>query len=120
MKKDLLDLTFDWIESITAWMFERDLFKNWFNIISWTGLSSVLFVLYLKTGSGILAIVGVISAILVFFYGWHTVFHIVNLTKNSERTGLQIFFTFAVSFGAVIGLFYYLIEAFSILLRTSI
>ena len=100
MRKDLFDTLFDWAEEVTGWMFEKDLFKNWFNIISWTGLTSALYVLFLKTESTIFGIISLLSFVLIFFYGWHTVMHILSeRDKEAGTTKKLISFVLAIGPG---------------------
>ena len=71
---DIVDKIFDYIESKTRWLYQNDLIKNWFNIISWTTLTAIVFAIAKQSESFFLYFAGVISFILVFFYGWHTLF----------------------------------------------
>lgn len=70
--KDILDHTFDFFEKVTQWLYDKDLIKNWFNFIGWTFMTAVAFGLAKSGGSKVIFGVASISAVLVFFYGWHS------------------------------------------------
>ena len=65
--KNLFDKSFDLLALKTKWLYAQDLIKNWFNILSWTTLTSV------------------VSSVLVFFYAWHTHFDIVSRTFSNAK-----------------------------------
>lgn len=115
--KDLLDKIFDLVESKTKWLYQNDLIKNWFNLISWTALTAIVFVMAKHSESYFLGLVGVISFILVFFYGWHTLHENVNnhlkLTNEYSRVTLVIMILIVIS--APVGLLYYIFQAITFL-----
>ncbi len=105
---DIVDKIFDYIESKTKWLYQNDLIKNWFNIISWTTLTAIVIAIAKQSESFFLYFVGVISFILVFFYSWHTLFE--NIKSQNKFTiitlilvpltviGLLIYMTQAITF----------------------
>ena len=119
--KDLLDKSFDFAESKTKWLYQNDLINNWFNLISWTALTAIVFVMAKQSGSYFLGGIGLVSFVLVFFYGWHTLFE--NLIQHIKTTGkpsavtLVILLLFAVA--APTGLLFYMFHAISFLVAKN-
>lgn len=114
MKKDLFDTLFDWAEEITGWMYDKDLFKNWFNTISWTSLTSALYVLFVETESRIFGVISLVSFVLIFFYGWHTIMRILSEMDKEAGTRKKLF-SFALAIGLIMGFFLYLTEAIEVI-----
>lgn len=104
--KDLIDRIFDYFEKITKFLYDRDLIKNWFNIISWSTITAALFVLGNQFDLIFFHIIGILSLILVFFYAWHTSYKILDELFKLEFTrvkilligGLSVLFQVAVVF----------------------
>ncbi len=84
--KDLLDKSFDFIAQKTEWLYEQDLIKNWFNILSWTAMSGFVFALFKHTGSLPLLAIGLVSSVLVVFYAWHTGFDVVKRVYGGTKS----------------------------------
>ncbi|HCG9204659.1 TPA: hypothetical protein NJ621_004653 [Vibrio parahaemolyticus] len=119
--KDMLDKSFDLLAHQTKWLYEQDLIKNWFNILSWTTLTSFVFVLYEKTGSIPLLGFGVVSSVLVFFYAWHTHFDIVNrafANANVMKTKTMVLL-FVISTSVPAMVMFYMFNAIGYMVQAS-
>lgn len=86
--KDFLDHAFDFLEKVTRWLYDKDLIKNWFNFIGWTFMTAVAFGLAKSGDSQVIFGVASISAVLVFFYGWHSTHEVIK-TLLSEKDKLS-------------------------------
>lgn len=117
--RELQEKIFDFLEDKTKWLYEKDLIKNWFNILSWTALTSVIFVIAKNSGSFILKIIGVISFILVFFYGWHSLFYTVNVYADEKKNGSILFLILIAvcAMAAPAFLIYYMMQAITFLVQ---
>jgi len=73
----MFNKSFTFLEDKTRWLYQKDLIKNWFNFLSWTTLTAIVFAMADKSESSFLLGFGFVSAILVFFYAWHTLFESV-------------------------------------------
>ena len=120
--EDLLDKAFDLVENKTKWLYQNDLIKNWFNIISWTTLTAVVFVMAKHLGSYFLGSVGVISFILVFFYGWHSLHENVkeHLKITSKYNRIALISLVFIGVSAPAGLLYYMFQAVAFLVDKRI
>jgi hypothetical protein len=120
--KDLLDHTFDFLEKVTKWLYDKDLIKNWFNFIGWTFMTAVAFGLAKSGDSRVIFGVGFVSAILVFFYGWHSTHEIIKtfleekdkLSKKAVWASLLI-----ATFVPAVLMFYILSAVSSYVLKNS-
>lgn len=115
--KDLLDKSFDFAERKTKWMYENDLIKNWFNLLSWTALTAFVFVMARQSESYFLGGVGVVSFLLVFFYGWHTIFENLklHLPADNAPNSIVLVLLLVFSISAPVGLIFYMFHAISFL-----
>lgn len=115
--KDLLDKTFDLVENKTKWLYQNDLIKNWFNLISWTALTAIIFVMAKHSESYFLGFVGVVSFILVFFYGWHTLHENIkeHLKTTNEFNRITLILMIFIGVSAPAGLLYYMFQAVTFL-----
>ncbi len=77
--RDLSDRVFYFVEKVTKWFYDKDLIKNWFNFIGWTFMTAIAFGLAESSESKVIYVVAITSAILVFFYGWHTTHEVVKI-----------------------------------------
>ncbi|EGR0171544.1 hypothetical protein FRN30_22915 [Vibrio alginolyticus] len=119
MKKDILDKTLDLISKKTAWLYEQDLLKNWFNILSWTTLTGFIFVMYKHSESYLLLLVGSISFVLVFSYAWHTMFDLIQrLYGKAERNSVSIF-AIAVAAAMPSIFLFYMIKAINFVIESG-
>ncbi|EPM4617751.1 hypothetical protein ACTJ29_004319, partial [Vibrio vulnificus] len=119
--KDMLDKSFDLLAHKTKWLYEQDLIKNLFNILSWTTLTSFVFVLYEKTGSIPLLGFGVVSSVLVFFYAWHTHFDIVSrafANANVMKTKTMVLL-FVISTSVPAMVMFYMFNAIGYMVQAS-
>jgi hypothetical protein len=62
----MLNKLFVFLEDKTRWLYQKDLIKNWFNVISWTTLTAIVFAMADKFESYFLWGFGFVSFVLVF------------------------------------------------------
>ena len=89
--KEIVDYVFDSLERITGWLYKKDLIKNWFNFLGWTAMTAVAFGFAKSSHSGGIYVISWISAILVFFYGWHSTFEIfANIVSEHKHFSIVV------------------------------
>ena len=119
LKRDILDTVFDHLETTSKWLYDRDLIKNWFSIISWSALTAAVFALGKESNSLLLYAIATVSLILTFFYGWHTLFSVIEeIAKSKYKRSVYLLAILlgCVGPGILIG---YLFQTITILLHKS-
>lgn len=118
---DFPNVLFSHFEKFTGWLYKHDLIKNWFNIISWVALTSVIFVLHEKSKSGTLFVVAVISTILIIFYSFHSVVHAIQLCvkENKKFTWLLMLVSFVLGGLVPVFIMLYMMEVIRLALSAG-
>ena len=108
-------MVFDFLEKTTLWLYEKDLYKNWFNFIGWVFMSAVGFGLAKSSGSLVIFTVAFTSTILVFFYGWHSIYIAIKalITEHENPSKKLLLTTIFVATLLPIVLMFYIISAVS-------
>ncbi|KAB0457894.1 hypothetical protein F7Q89_20485 [Vibrio kanaloae] len=119
--KDLLDKTFDFIAHKTEWLYEQDLIKNWFNILSWTAITGFIFALFDHTHSVPLLVIGLTSSILIIFYAWHTGFDVVKrVYGGSESVSVwTMLILLAMNTAVPITVLFYMVQAIGYIVNSG-
>tara|TARA_B100000768_G_C11019218_1_gene265420 strand:- start:175 stop:546 length:372 start_codon:yes stop_codon:yes gene_type:complete len=120
--RDMLDKMFDFCEEKTKWLYERDLIKNWFNIISWTTLTGFILLMYQKTEAWPLLGIVLVSCVLIFFYAWHTNYEVIKLVTNKSKklNKLIIFFVLIAGTFIPVAVMFYMFQALGYIIKTGI
>ena len=120
--RDMLDKMFDFCEEKTKWLYERDLIKNWFNIISWTTLTGFILKKKKKTEAWPLLGIVLVSCVLIFFYAWHTNYEVIKLVTNKSKklNKLIIFFVLIAGTFIPVAVMFYMFQALGYIIKTGI
>jgi signal transduction histidine kinase len=118
---DIPNVLFSYFENFTGWLYKHDLIKNWFNIISWVALTSVIFVLYEKSKSLPLFVVAAVSMVLIVFYSFHSVAHAIRLYVNENRKYKWLLILVSFVLGGIVPVFImlYMVEVIRLALSAG-